>query len=115
MALFAGTRMGGVSLISSRILIDPAGEYSGDFFGCSVAFVGDVNGDGIDDFVVGAPCEVSGGVGAGRVSVYFGASAVAVPPTTRVARLSFMGPRPNPAWNEVNLVRELDQQPSMQV
>src|SRR5213593_2265942 len=53
-ALFAGPRMGGASSISSRTLIDPVGEYTGDSFGCSVAWVGDVNGDGYDDLLVGA-------------------------------------------------------------
>ena len=42
----------------------------------SVAGAGDVNGDGIDDFVVGAPYDGTAGVVAGRVSVYFGGSAV---------------------------------------
>jgi hypothetical protein len=40
----------------------------------SVAGAGDVDCDGIDDFVVGAPNDTSGG--SGRVSVYFGGSAV---------------------------------------
>jgi hypothetical protein len=38
----------------------------------SVAGAGDVDGDGIDDFMIGAPNDVSGG----RVSVYLGGSAV---------------------------------------
>jgi hypothetical protein len=38
----------------------------------SVAGAGDVNGDGIDDFAVGSPNDALGG----RVSVYFGGSAV---------------------------------------
>src|SRR6185503_16410510 len=42
------------SPLSSRILIDPTGEYTGDVFGCSVAWVGDVNGDGDDDLLIGA-------------------------------------------------------------
>jgi hypothetical protein len=42
----------------------------------SVAGAGDVNSDGIDDFVVGAPLDGTGGVSAGRVSVFFGGSAV---------------------------------------
>jgi hypothetical protein len=32
----------------------------------------------------------------------------AVPPATPDAGLTFVGPRPNPAWNEVNLALELD-------
>jgi len=58
-ALFAEPRVGATSSITSRILIDPAGEHTGDEFGHSVAWVGDVNGDGYDDLLVGAfryPC-----------------------------------------------------------
>jgi hypothetical protein len=140
-----------------------------------VAGAGDVNGDGIDDFVLGVPNDGTGGTGAGRVSVFFGGSPVdtvedadrigrdghpitaderpvrgvphadvgvlaadhdlvdatddpehigynrgrvyviansntptAVPPSTPVAGLSFVGASPNPAWNEVNLALELD-------
>ncbi len=32
------------------------GEKDGDYFGGSVAGVGDVNGDGYDDVIIGAPC-----------------------------------------------------------
>src|SRR6185503_4465881 len=53
-ALFAGPRVAHTSSISSRILIDPVGEYTGDVFGCSVAWVGDVNGDGNEDCLIGA-------------------------------------------------------------
>ena len=53
-ALFAGPRAGAASSVTSRILIDPAGEHTGDEFGRSVAWVGDVNGDGFDDFLIGA-------------------------------------------------------------
>jgi hypothetical protein len=53
-ALFAAPRVAAASSITSRILIDPVGEYTGDNFGCSVAWVGDVNGDGYDDVLIGA-------------------------------------------------------------
>src|SRR5262245_58586902 len=44
----------GATPITSRLLIDPTGEHNADFFGTSVAWVGDVHGDGYDDVVVGA-------------------------------------------------------------
>ena len=52
--LFAGARADAASSITSRTLSDPVGEHTGDEFGHSVAWVGDVNGDGYDDVLVGA-------------------------------------------------------------
>jgi hypothetical protein len=47
------------------------GENGGDIFGSAVAAGGDVNADGIPDFVVGAPSFAAGGViQAGRAYVY---------------------------------------------
>src|SRR5262245_49502503 len=54
LALFTGPRLAHASAIPSGIPGDPVGEDTGDVFGCSVAWVGDVNGDGYDDFLVGA-------------------------------------------------------------
>ena len=36
------------------MLIDPEGEHTGDEFGRSVAWVGDMNGDFYDDLLIGA-------------------------------------------------------------
>ncbi len=49
------------------------GTESNDVFGWSVASVGDVNGDGFDDVIVGAPYNSAGGVDAGQATVYLGA------------------------------------------
>src|SRR6185369_974479 len=46
---------------------------SGAKLGTAVAGVGDVNGDGYDDVIVGAP-GFTGGVGVGRVSLFLGSS-----------------------------------------
>src|SRR5262245_33013008 len=53
-ALFAGPRAGAPASITPRILLAPAGEHTGDEYGRVVAWVGDVNGDGYDDVLVGA-------------------------------------------------------------
>ena len=50
------------------------GESAGDFFGWVTADVGDIDGDGVHDVVVGAPQNSAGGAGAGRVTVFSGAT-----------------------------------------
>ena len=47
-------------------------EAAGDEFGDPVSGVGDMNGDGYDDIVVGADLNDAGGTDAGRAYVYFG-------------------------------------------
>src|SRR5258706_13329845 len=97
MALFGGPRMGGASPISSRILIDPVGEHTGDFFGTSVAWIGDVNGDGYDDVLVGAfryP-EIQS---YGKAYLYFGGPAL-----DSVADLVIPPPAGNTAWFGVSV------------
>jgi hypothetical protein len=48
------------------------GPASNDFFGQSARGAGDVNDDGFDDVIVGAPGNDAGGADAGRAFVYFG-------------------------------------------
>ena len=43
-----------------------------DYYGFSVASAGDVNADGFDDIIVGAPFNDAGGTDAGRAYIYFG-------------------------------------------
>ena len=52
------------------------GEDTFNFFGNSVAAAGDVNGDGIDDLVVGAPQNDEGGPDAGKAYVSTAPTAV---------------------------------------
>jgi len=67
-------------------LRSPIGESAGDLFGFSVAGVGDVNGDGISDLVVGAPSTTATAAPVGAAYVYFGG----VPPSATPG-LTFRG------------------------
>ena len=48
------------------------GGATGDFSGLTVASAGDVNGDGYDDVIVGAPGDASSNSGPGRAAVIYG-------------------------------------------
>ena len=74
-SILIGARVAASAAVTSHLLIDPAGENDGDTFGISVASVGDVNGDGYDDFVVGAHFYPSEG-GRGRAYLFFGGPAI---------------------------------------
>lgn len=49
------------------------GDEPGDRFGAALAVTGDVDGDGVDDFIVGAPAANAGGVRRGKAWVFSGA------------------------------------------
>jgi hypothetical protein len=55
---------------TGAILWTFTGEASGDEFGYSVSAAGDVNNDGYDDVIVGAPHKEAAGGNAGRAYVY---------------------------------------------
>ncbi|HRQ53432.1 MAG TPA: integrin alpha [Ignavibacteriaceae bacterium] len=52
------------------------GLVAGDQFGSSVSSAGDVNGDGYEDIIVGAPNNDGGGSDFGSVYIYFGGSTI---------------------------------------
>ena len=60
------------------LVLDLTDGAPGDFFGSSVANVGDVDGDGHDDFAVGAQYHSTSAVDAGRVWVYSGVGAAVI-------------------------------------
>jgi hypothetical protein len=72
-----GTAVGGRQMIDLTTLTAEQGfiiqgDAAGDLTGVSVSAAGDVNGDGFDDLIVGAPYGDHGGAGAGESYVVFG-------------------------------------------
>jgi hypothetical protein len=74
-----GTTVGGRQVIDLANLSFPdgfiiQGDAAGDQLGRSVAAAGDVNNDGFDDLIVGAPLGDDGGSNAGEAYVIFGSA-----------------------------------------
>jgi hypothetical protein len=68
--LFNGPLFGERTAASADAII--TGSFSNESFGASVASAGDVNGDGINDVIVGAPRFPLNGADTGRAYVFFG-------------------------------------------
>lgn len=66
---------GGSSGLARRSFASLGGDQSGAQFGTAVAGAGDLNGDGLADFVVGAPLYDNGQQDSGRVFVFLGSAA----------------------------------------
>jgi hypothetical protein len=64
---------------------DFTGTYLSGEFGTSVAFAGDVNADGYDDIIIGAPHDGTNGIDAGRTFIYFGGPVVNFTPDVILA------------------------------
>jgi hypothetical protein len=79
--MFGGSALASRTLSSADLVF--TGEAAGDQFGSSFA-LGDVNGDGLADLVVGAPLNSYFDANAGRVYVFYGASGM----TSRAAGLA---------------------------
>ena len=68
--IFNGPLSGQRSAASADAII--TGSFANESFGAAVASAGDVNGDGINDIIVGAPRFPLDGNGTGRAYVFFG-------------------------------------------
>jgi len=87
----------GAASITSSVLIDPVGENNADFFGTAVSWVGDVNGDGYDDLLIGAFRYPEIG-SLGKAYLYFGGPAL-----DRVADLVISPPAGGSGWFGVSV------------
>lgn len=81
-----GTAVGGRRVLDlTDVAVSDAlvilGDAFRDFAGYSVSAAGDVNGDGIDDLIVGAPLGDDGGTNAGEAYVIFGSRLFGLIPT----------------------------------
>lgn len=71
------------------------GSLGGDFFGSSVEKAGDINGDGIDDLIIGARYRDDAAFGSGAAYVYFGSETPQNTYTISDAMLTFIGQTDN--------------------
>src|SRR5262249_16103796 len=69
----------GSSSFNSAPSLTIEGQSKGDLFGATVADLGDINGDGLGDMIIGAPGKASG---AGAAYVYLGGSSPSTSPAT---------------------------------
>lgn len=74
---------------STRLQID--GDFAGDHLGWSVAGVGDLDGDGLGDFALGAVDGSEGALGSGRIQVHSGADGSELWRAGHTASFQFMG------------------------
>lgn len=73
---WAALYLGGPGFAEWPDLIFQERAVGADYFGWSVASAGDVNGDGYDDVVIGAPMDDTNGTERGAAYVYFGGAAM---------------------------------------
>lgn len=72
-----GSNSGAAYLINpanGTILRRIVGEAAGDALGTAVAIAGDINADGLSDYILGGPTNDAAGADAGRAYVYFSAN-----------------------------------------
>jgi hypothetical protein len=87
-------------------------EAGQDYLGYGISSAGDVDGDGLDDILLGAPGNNSGGPGSGKAYLFLGRSLAGAPSATvdvGEADLSFIGETPGDnAGFEVSFVGDVD-------
>ncbi len=76
----------GAAAMDATADLTMTGEFLDDDFGSSVDTAGDVNNDGFDDVLIGAPVNSENGLGAGKIYVFNGGS-----PMNNVADVKFKG------------------------
>jgi len=89
--VFFGSESLGATIDASVANVKLIGEDAGDGFGVSVAGDGDVNGDGIDDVIVGAYAEDAGGSRAGAAYIFFGSTALSSSIDASAAHVKLIG------------------------
>lgn len=70
------------------------GEASEDYAGSALASAGDLDGDGYDDFLIGAWGQDRGGGSSGKVYLYYGSPFAPGPQLLQLAPASFVGEAP---------------------
>lgn len=72
--------LGSQSGLSAVSAWSEVGDQAGELMGFSLACAGDVNGDGLSDFAVGAPGRTVDAANEGAVDIYYGAADIASTP-----------------------------------
>jgi len=93
--------------IDGALLATFYGEAAGDRFGMSMAAIGDADGDGVDDFAIGAPYSGGGFFGDGYV-IAFSAPGGPQPLTYCTAKVSSTGCLPHVDWSGTPTITGVD-------
>jgi len=89
--IFYGSENMSASSDASTADVKLIGEDASDYFGRATAGGGDVNGDGIDDVIVGAPGEDAGGGSAGAAYIFFGSTSLPSAIDASAANIKLIG------------------------